>query len=332
MFKYFLISIIFHSTVFGSFILLKSKESIVTNNGKTQVQKKIESNIPDLEINQEKEAIMNAVSITEEELEKEISKLKKTQEDKEFENKQKYLLLEKSLELKQRELSRNEKLKLDNIRKEKEKIKKEKMELSNFQKNIKNSQNLLSKKEKELEKSLKEISIKQKEFETLINKNNLNNKDKIQEKEKEIKKQKEIIEKMNEKINQLKKKSFNDHIEQMVITDKKENKNSFLNKKSKEEIENLKKELYEYNSMIKERVLSNWEYKTKTSGISCFINIYQSKTGHIISINTEDCLSSNASEEFINSIKKATWKASPLPLPEKDSLFSRSINLYFTIK
>lgn len=332
MFKYFLISIIFHSTILGGFVLLKSQEPNVTKNEKAQIQNKIDSNIPDLEINQEKEAIMNAVSITEDELEKEILKLKKIQEDEEFEKKQKYLLLEKSLELKQREIARKEKLQIEKIKKEKEKIEKEKLDLSNFQNDIKNSQNLLSKKEKELNKSLKEISIKQKEFENLMNKNNFKNKSQIKEKEIKIKEQKEMIKQMSKEIDQLKKELFNEYSQQMVITDKKEKKNDFLNKKSKEEIEQLKKELYEYNLMIKERVLNNWEYKQKTSGTSCFIKIYQSKTGHILSINTEDCLSSNASEKFINSIKEATWKASPLPLPENESLFSKSINLYFTIK
>lgn len=335
MFKYFLISFIFHSIVLGGFVFFKSEESNSSNH-KNEIQinqneNKNNSNYPDLEINQEKEAIMNAVSITEDELEKEISRLKKQQEDEEFEKKQKYELLEKSLEIKQREIARQEKLQQEQIEREKQKIEEEKKELSNFQEEIKNSKNLLSQKEKELDKALKEISIKKKEFESLINENSSKSEKQIKEKEMRIQQQQDMINKMNEKINQLQNElteQFSSYDDQMVITNKKK-QNDFLNKKSKEEIEQLKKELYEYNLMIKERVLSNWEYKADISGVSCYISIYQSNTGDILRVTTKDCV---ASEEFINSIKEATWKASPLPLPEKESLFSKSINLYFTIK
>ena len=105
--------------------------------------------------------------------------------------------------------------------------------------------------------------------------------------------------------------------------------NKNYKKQTKEELEQLKKELYEYNSMIKDKILSNWEYQANVSGVSCYLSIYQSNTGDILRVVTKDC---EASEEFINSIKEATWKASPLPLPEKDSLFSKSINLHFIIK
>ena len=81
--------------------------------------------------------------------------------------------------------------------------------------------------------------------------------------------------------------------------------------------------------MIKDKILSNWEYQADVSGVNCYLNIYQTNTGNILRVTTKDCA---ASEEFINSIKEATWKASPLPLPENERLFSKSINLYFTIK
>ena len=100
-------------------------------------------------------------------------------------------------------------------------------------------------------------------------------------------------------------------------------------KQTKEELEQLKKEIYEYNSMIKDKILSNWEYQADVSGVSCYLSIYQSNTGDILRVVTKDC---EASEEFINSIKEATWKASPLPLPENKEVFSKFINLYFTIK
>ncbi len=335
MFKYFLISVIFHSVIFGGFVFFKSKESN-SSNYKEEVQvlqnKNNQYNLPDLEINQEKESIMNAVSITEEELEKEILRLKKQEKDEAFEKQQKYELLEKSIEIKQREIARQEKLQKEIIEREKQKIEEEKKELSTFQEEIKNNKNLLSQKEKELDKALKEISIKKKEFENLIEDNASKSEKKIKEKEIRIQQQQDTINQMNDKINQLQhelENQFGKYKEQMVITNKKEKKNDFLNKKSKEELEQLKKELYEYNLMIKERVLSNWEYKADIGGVSCYINIYQSTTGDILRVTTENCM---ASEDFIDSIKKATWKASPLPLPKKDSLFSKSINLYFTIK
>lgn len=335
MFKYFLISVFFHSAILGGFVFLKSQES----NQKKSIpvvessqQEKSISKYNNLEINEEKEAIMNAVSITEDELEKEILKLKQQQEDEEFEKKQKYELLEKSLEMKQREIARQEKLQKEQIEREKEKIEKDKKELSSFQDQIKNNQNLLSQKEKELDKVLKEIAIKQKEFEDFIENSNQEKEKEIKEKEMRIQQQQDVINQMNNQIQQLKndlESQFNDYKEDLVITNKKEKKNDALNDKSEEEIAQLKQELYEYNSMIKERVLSNWEYEASLSGISCYINIYQSSTGDILRVTTKDC---GASQEFIESIKEATWKASPLPLPEKESLFSKSINLYFTIK
>lgn len=107
------------------------------------------------------------------------------------------------------------------------------------------------------------------------------------------------------------------------------NNKNFKKPIQKNKLKNSKIEIYEYNSMIKNKILSNLKYKYNTIGVSCYINILQSNTGDILRVTTKDCI---ASEEFINSIKEATWKASPLPLPKKESLFSKSINLYFTIK
>lgn len=333
--NYILISGLFHLFLFGGFIAFKyssdTPEKSIINQ---EIQKNIEQDdISTPYINEEKEAIMNAISISEEELNLEIDKIVKIQKDKELEEKQKYELLEQSLEYRKRELEREQLSIQENLLNEKASIEKEKQNLINFQNEIKEEKNTLSEKEKEIDKLKKEMEIKLKNSANYLNENNHINKQsekKLKLKQIKIIDQNNQINEMNKKIieleNNLKQEYIKKIIKKTVVSSKKE-ENNILKEKSKEEIELLKKEAIEYNLMVKDRISNNWKFESKFSGVSCNIQIFQSNDGNILSVKAKKC---NASNEFIASIKEATWKASPLPLPKKDILFSKQVDLYFT--
>jgi colicin import membrane protein len=63
------------------------------------------------------------------------------------------------------------------------------------------------------------------------------------------------------------------------------------------------------------------------------VHIIQSEEGHVLAANIQNCTIDNSDKaiSFKNSIERAVYKASPLPLaPDKD-LFETEIMFYFRV-
>ena len=320
--KYIAISGIAHVLLLVSFIAIKYDNNKDVNNNQNQIISENENTEIIPYINEEKEAIMNAISITEEELNEEILRIQKQDELDNFDKNKKIEILEKSLEMELNNLKRQKELQDSQMANERAEFEDEKRKLNDLHNKIKDQTNSLSEKQRELEQVKREINIKLNESQ---NKNNelLSEKEKIEkklsEKDMQIIQQEEIFSQMQSQIAEL----------QTVISKEKEKNNKILEEKTDAEIELLKQELIEYNLTIRNKIEQFWTYSSDQKGISCSIQIIQSNTGEILSVSTNAC---NGDKYFIESIKEATWKASPLPLPNKESLFSRTINLFFTIK
>ena len=80
--------------------------------------------------------------------------------------------------------------------------------------------------------------------------------------------------------------------------------------------------------MIRNIIKNKWRYQGDIQGLYCNINITQSDNGNVLSISLKDC---NGDSGFKNSIKKAIWESSPLPLPKNQLLFDKNIQLYFKV-
>lgn len=323
--KYLLISGIIHVALFIGFIALKNDSNESFNNVVENHKVLKEDIIDDINtpyINEEKEAVMNAISITEEELNEEILKIQQQEELENFDKKQKIEILEKNLEMKIKNIERDKEEQLSELAEEREVLEKERKQFSDLHNQIKDQTNVLSEKERELSQLKREINIKLNEN-NLVNQELLNNNKKVNQKlenkDMQLVQQSEALSEMESKIAEL----------QTVIAKEKNEKNEILENKTKEEVELLKKELIEYNLTIKNKIEQYWNYQSDQKGISCTIEIIQDENGEILSVSTKEC---SGDEYFVNSIKEATLKASPLPLPSKDALFSKTINLFFTIK
>ena len=84
-----------------------------------------------------------------------------------------------------------------------------------------------------------------------------------------------------------------------------------------------------YNLIIKNKINEKWDLPKNTQKTNCIINLTQSKNGIVLAVQLSKC----SDDQYLkNSIKKAVWEASPLPLPKNKILFDKHIQLYFTVK
>jgi antitoxin component YwqK of YwqJK toxin-antitoxin module len=96
---------------------------------------------------------------------------------------------------------------------------------------------------------------------------------------------------------------------------------------------NVKKLRSSYLNLIKEKVKSNWKYYLGAEeGWSCEVNITQDKEGNIEDVLVYLCSPEDydVDKPFENSIERAAYKSSPLPLAPDDIVFSKHI--FFTFE
>jgi colicin import membrane protein len=85
--------------------------------------------------------------------------------------------------------------------------------------------------------------------------------------------------------------------------------------------------LDQYMLMIQSHVKRFWDRPlSATPGIECVVNVVQLPTGDVVSAKVAQC---NGDEAVRRSIENAVLKASPLPKPPSQAVFSRTFTLTF---
>jgi colicin import membrane protein len=103
---------------------------------------------------------------------------------------------------------------------------------------------------------------------------------------------------------------------------------------AEQQLEDILKQLKEnYISLIAGKVRKGWRYQGAEDNWGCNVHIIQSEVGDVLAVNIQDCTIDNSDRaiSFKNSIERAVYKASPLPLaPDKD-LFNSEILFHFRV-
>ena len=124
-------------------------------------------------------------------------------------------------------------------------------------------------------------------------------------------------------------------------------RNEALEKESKlnltqSNIEELSPELKtiksSYFEAIQEKIKTNWKYEEAKDNWFCDVLINQANNGAVEAVKILNCRSSNnedssipksKSQPFGNSIRRAVFRSSPLPLPSNESLFDKTLIIKF---
>lgn len=227
-------------------------------------------------------------------------------------------------------------------REKQEKIKEQKrieQEKIAEKKRIEDEKLALIKKEQEIKKK------KEKELQEKINKEK-------QEKENAVKKQKELEDKKKKELEAQKKKLELEKIKKAEAERKRKSaeaikkaeidrqkaaqakRNSLNNRgynSTQKSLSNNEKlaMLKLYRDQVYNKVYSNW-IRTSYSkrGWECKVHVTQSNRGEVKSVKIVRCQGDNAFQE---SVKKAIFKSSPLPLPKHPSLFNSTIEITFKV-
>ena len=95
---------------------------------------------------------------------------------------------------------------------------------------------------------------------------------------------------------------------------------------------------YVYVNNILERVRSYWNYQGAEVGWACEVYVLQDRDGTVEAVNIQNCNTGNSdnalmaddkARSFKNSIERAVYKASPLPIAPDDAVFDRELMFYF---
>ena len=88
---------------------------------------------------------------------------------------------------------------------------------------------------------------------------------------------------------------------------------------------------YVYVNNILERVRSYWNYQGAEVGWGCEVYVLQDRDGTVEAVNVQNCKTgdSDKARSFKNSIERAVYKASPLPIAPDDAVFRRELMFYF---
>jgi colicin import membrane protein len=335
--KFILVSLVLHFVLAASLLISSQSEN---NSDNLYEKNKNDSNFlknnENSTSNITKDEIMNAIAITEEELEEEVLRLQEVNSLEDNNKEQKYKFLEESLRLEKQQIERIKDANKKIIENDRKSLNEKKNELQDIQNNIIEDQNKLSIKEKEVKQKEKDAINKNNNSKEMIDyvnntkskhQNEMSNKNiQIEEQSEYIRRQEVEIKKLQENL----KKEYRDKIKnkKITITDSKQKKNKFLNSLPKKERDNLKIELTNYNLIIHNKVREKWTYNGSIKGVTCYISITQSNIGVVLSIRLSQC---DSNEEFRKSIRKAVWESSPLPLPKNKMLFDKNVPLYFTV-
>jgi colicin import membrane protein len=88
-----------------------------------------------------------------------------------------------------------------------------------------------------------------------------------------------------------------------------------------------------YIGLIAARVKEEWRYMGAEDDWGCDVYIIQDEDGYVEAVNVQDCTidDSDKAESFRNSIERAVYKASPLPMAPDQSVFDTEIMFFFRV-
>jgi len=88
-----------------------------------------------------------------------------------------------------------------------------------------------------------------------------------------------------------------------------------------------------YIGLIAARVKDEWRYMGAEDDWGCDVYIIQDEDGYVEAVNVQDCTidDSDKAESFRNSIERAVYKASPLPMAPDQSVFDTEIMFFFRV-
>ena len=212
---------------------------------------------------------------------------------------------------------------IKNIEREKIKKEKEAIELAKKKK--------LEQEKKKQEKIKKEKEEKQKQLEK--KKQEELNKKKLEQaklkREEEKAKREELAEKARKDAAEKKRKSA-EAIKKAQEAKRIAAKNRGYNSNTKSISNNEKLALLrEYRDNVYNKVYSNWMRPSYSKrGWDCRVHVTQSSRGEVVDVKIVQC---QGNLEFQNSVKRAIFKSSPLPLPKHPSLFDNTIEITFKV-
>ena len=93
-----------------------------------------------------------------------------------------------------------------------------------------------------------------------------------------------------------------------------------------------------YVEAIQEKIKTNWKYEEAKDNWFCNVLINQANNGAIEAVKILECSSNNddfkltrsQSQAFGNSIRRAIFRSSPLPLPSNETLFDKKLIIRIT--
>ena len=88
-----------------------------------------------------------------------------------------------------------------------------------------------------------------------------------------------------------------------------------------------------YIGLIAARVKDEWRYMGAEDDWGCNVYIIQDEDGYVQAVNVQDCTidDSDKAKSFRDSIERAVYKASPLPMAPDQSVFDTAIMFYFRV-
>ncbi|MCS5592093.1 MAG: cell envelope integrity protein TolA [Gammaproteobacteria bacterium] len=88
-----------------------------------------------------------------------------------------------------------------------------------------------------------------------------------------------------------------------------------------------------YIGLIAARVKDQWRYMGAEDDWGCDVYIIQDEDGYVEAVNVQDCTIDESAQaaSFRNSIERAVYKASPLPLAPDQSVFDTEIMFHFRV-
>lgn len=328
--KYVIFALLFHLVIVVAFIISKS----VTHSDDSPIiaeQPPESSTIESKDVGQQNakkiEELMDksleATTVDAKEVDEAISSFNKKQNDEklEIEKEKKQAIEQKQAE--EREIKRKEQESIQAEKQKKIDQENEKKEALEKKKDIEKQKKLEIEKQLEFEKNKK--LEKEKELkEEQLKKENLK---KLQDEENERKKKSlEAMKKASEE----KQKAMQDKLNKAEAAKKMSSQNKGYDSSSKsisrdEQLAFLK----EYRDNMYNKVYSNWirpSYSKKRW--DCKVHVSQSSRGEVIDVKIINC---QGNTEFQNSVKRAIFKSSPLPLPKHPSLFDNTIEITFKV-
>tara|TARA_B100000470_G_C19626754_1_gene317939 strand:- start:279 stop:713 length:435 start_codon:yes stop_codon:yes gene_type:complete len=114
----------------------------------------------------------------------------------------------------------------------------------------------------------------------------------------------------------------------------------FLNKLEEESSPQLNILKSSYIDSIEAKIKSFWRYQGAEDNWSCDVLINQAGNGAIEAVKILECdtgnnenpaMSKSKAQAFGNSIRRAAFKSSPLPLPLDEAVFDRKLIIKFSV-